>query len=96
MTVNDTVWRSRGPFDLVPKLAVVNAPVLVTRGIADVKPRRGSKFRASGYQNARLVVAEKNRHLAHVERADVFFPAVETFLIGTFPADAKKVEMSAD
>ena len=45
---------------------------------------------ASGYPNARLLVIEKAGHISHVEREDVFFPAVETFLKGRFPDEAKK------
>jgi len=32
--------------------------------------------------------------MAHVEEASRFFPAVETFLKGEFPAGAKKIERS--
>ena len=96
LTVNDHVWRSLGDFDLGPRLAIVKAPVLVVHGIADVMPLRGSEFWAVGYPNARLLLIERSGHLAHVERADVFFPAVETFLKGSFPADAKKVEKFTD
>jgi len=90
-SVNAHIWRSLGEYDLVPKLGLVNAPVLVIHGVADVIPRRGSDFWAWGYPNARLLLIEKAGHIAHVERADVFFPAVETFLRGSFPSEAKKV-----
>ena len=90
--VNYALWRSLGDFNLLPKLGVVTAPVLVIHGVADVLPVRGSEFWASGYPNARLLLIEKAGHISHVERADVFFPAVETFLKGNFPAEAKKVE----
>ena len=89
-SVNYAMWRSLGEFDLMPKLGVVKAPVLVIHGIADVIPLRGSEASAWGYPNARLMVIEKSGHIAHVERADVFFPAVETFLKRSFPDDAKK------
>ena len=69
----------------MPKLGVVKAPVLVIHGVADVIPQRGSEAWASGYPNGRLMVIEKAGHLTHVERADVFFPAVESFLKGSSP-----------
>src|SRR5688572_707845 len=38
--VNAHAWKSLGDFDLVPKLKVVPAPVLVIHGVADVIPLR--------------------------------------------------------
>jgi proline iminopeptidase len=90
-TVNAHVWRSLGDYNLLPRLAPVKTPVLVIHGVADVIPLRGSQFWAAGYPNARLLLIEKAGHITHVERPDVFFPAVETFLKGSFPLEAKKV-----
>ena len=90
--VNAHAWRSLGDYNLMPKLGVVKAPVLVIHGAADVIPLRSSEFWASGYPNARLLVIEKAGHIAHVETPGIFFPAVEMFLKGSFPADAKKIE----
>jgi proline iminopeptidase len=89
--VNNHVWRSLGEFNLVPKLSAVTAPVLVIHGAADVIPLRGSQFWTSGYPNARLLLIEKSGHLSHIETPEIFFPAVESFLKGSFPAEAKKV-----
>ena len=90
--VNAAIWRSLGEFDLMPKLPSVKAPVLVIHGAADVIPRRSSEFWAFGYPNARMLLIEKAGHMAQVETPEIFFPAVETFLKGSFPAEAKKVE----
>lgn len=90
--VNEQIWKSLGEYNLVSKLAAVKAPVLVIHGVADVIPQRASEFWASGYPNARLLLIEKAGHVGHVETPDIFFPAVETFLKGSFPVDAKKVE----
>lgn len=90
-TVNAHVWRSLGDFNIVPQLAAVKAPVLVIQGASDVVRLRGSEFYASGYPNARLLVIQNAGHLAHIETPDLFFGAVETFLSGTFPPDAKAV-----
>ena len=90
-TTNAHAWASLGDFNLVDKLGAVKAPVLVIHGIDDVLPLRGSQFWAVGYPNARLLLIEKSGHISHVERADVFFPAVETFFKGDFPAEAKKI-----
>jgi len=91
-TVNAHAWRSLGDYNLMDKLGVVKAPVLVIHGAADVIPLRSSEFWASGYPNAGLLVIEKAGHIAHVETPEIFFAAVETFLKGRFPAEAKKVE----
>ena len=92
--VNREVWRSLGQFDLLPQLGKVTAPVLVIHGEADPIPVASSEAWAAGYPNARLLLIEKAGHLSHVERPDVFFPAVEMFLKGSFPAEAKKIERS--
>jgi proline iminopeptidase len=94
-TAINHIWQSLGEFDLVPQLSGVKAPVLVIHGVADVIPQRASEFWASGYPNARLLLIEKAGHMGHVETPQVFFPAVETFLKGSFPVEAKKVEQSA-
>ena len=93
--VNREVWRSLGQFDLLPQLGKVTAPVLVIHGVADPIPVASSEAWAANYPNARLLVIDKAGHLSHVERPDVFFPAVEAFLRGSFPAEAKKIERSA-
>ena len=89
--VNARAWDSLGHYNIVAQLAAVKAPVLVIHGASDVIPQRGSEFYASAYPNARLLVIQNAGHIAHVETPDIFFAAVETFLKGTFPADAKKV-----
>jgi proline iminopeptidase len=90
--VNGQVWRSLGKYDLVPQLGKVTVPVLVIHGVADPIPVESSEAWAYGYPNARLLLVQNAGHITHVERPDIFFPAVETFLEGSFPADAKKVE----
>lgn len=90
--VNGHIWSSLADFNVVPKLATVKAPVLVIHGVADVISQRSSEFWAWGYPNARLLLIEKAGHISHVETPEIFFPAVETFLKGGFPADAKKLE----
>lgn len=86
------MWKSLGEYDLMSKLGVVKAPVLVIHGAADVIPMKSSRFWAYGYPDARLFVIEKAGHISQVEAPDVFFPAIETFLKGEFPAAAVKVE----
>ena len=89
---NAASWDSLGDYNIVSQLAAVKAPVLVIHGASDVIPQRGSEFYASGYPNARLLVIQNAGHIAHVETPDIFFAAVEAFLKGTFPPNAKKVD----
>ena len=93
-TTRNHVWNSLGKYDLTAKLRVVKAPVLVIHGVADVIPLKSSETWASGYPNARLFLIDKAGHMAQSEAPDIFFPAIETFLNGSFPAEAKKVERS--
>ncbi|HEX6124239.1 MAG TPA: alpha/beta hydrolase [Pyrinomonadaceae bacterium] len=90
-TTNRHMWASLGDFNLMPKLAAVKAPVLVIHGAADVIPLRSSEFWAYGYPNARLFLIEKSGHISQAETPEILFPAVETFLQGTFPAQARIV-----
>ena len=91
-TTRAHVWRSLGDYNLMSKLGVVKAPVLVIHGAADVIPLKSSEFWASGYPNARLLVIEKAGHIGQVEAPEIFFPAIDTFLKGGFPAAAKTIK----
>ena len=81
-------WSSLGDFNLIPKLGAVKAPVLVIHGAADVIPLRSSEAWAAGYPNARLFLIQKAGHISQIEQPEIFFPAIETFLKGTFPKEA--------
>ena len=89
--VNKAIWRSLGEFDYRQKVANVSAPVLVIHGVADVIPGQGAEDWAKSFPNARLLRIQRAGHLAHVEQPDIFFGAVETFLAGAWPADAKQL-----
>jgi proline iminopeptidase len=92
--VNHQIWRSLGDFNLLPSLSVVKAPVLVVHGAADVIPVASSEAWASAMPNARLLIIDGAGHIPQVERPEIFFKAVETFLKGDFPPDAKQVPAS--
>jgi proline iminopeptidase len=88
--VNMQIWRSLGEWNLLPSLAAVKAPVLVLHGRTDPIPLESSEAWAKGYPNARLLLFQDSGHIPHVEEPELFFPAVETFLKGGWPAQAKK------
>jgi proline iminopeptidase len=85
---NRRIWQTLGDFDLRPPMAALKAPVLIIHGAADYLPLGGSRGWASSMPNARLLVIPGAGHLAQEERPDIFFPAVETFLKGGWPAGA--------
>ena len=92
--VNHLIWLSLGDFNLLPSLSIVRAPVLVIHGTADVIPVKSSEAWAGAMPNARLLLIKESGHIPQIEQPEIFFKAVETFLGGNFPAEAKKVETS--
>jgi proline iminopeptidase len=75
---------------------VVKAPVLVIHGIADPIPIAASEAWTRTLPNARLLIINGAGHMPQFEQPEVFFKAVETFLKGDFPPDAKKVPTSTE
>jgi proline iminopeptidase len=92
--VNQQIWNSLGDFNLVPSLGVVKAPVLVIHGAADSIPVESSEAWATAMPNARLLIINGAGHILQIEQPEILFKAVETFLKGNFPADAKKIQTS--
>jgi proline iminopeptidase len=92
--VNHQIWQALGSWNLLSSLGAVKAPVLVIHGAADVIPVKSSEAWASAMPNARLLVIEGAGHIPQIEQPEIFFKAVETFLTGSFPSDAKKVQIS--
>jgi proline iminopeptidase len=91
LSVNGTIMRSLGEYDLRPAVRRVTAPVLVMHGVADVVPPGGARDWAASYPNSRLLLMRRSGHLMHVEEPEAFFAAVETFLAGGWPAGAERV-----
>jgi proline iminopeptidase len=89
--VNMQIWRTMGDWNLLPQLSVVKAPVLIIHGEVDPIPVESSEAWAQGFPNARLLLIKDSGHISHVEQPEIFFKAVETFLRGNFPPDAKRV-----
>jgi proline iminopeptidase len=92
--VNHRIWEALGSWNLLSSLGAVKAPVLVIHGAADVIPLRSSEAWAGAMPNARMLVIEGAGHIPQIEQPEIFFKAVETFLKGSFPSDAKKVQIS--
>jgi pimeloyl-ACP methyl ester carboxylesterase len=89
--VNQAIWESMGEFDLRPAVARVRSPVLVLYGETDAIPAQSARDWAASYGDARLLVVARTGHLIHAERPNIFFPAIEQFLAGRWPAGAQVV-----
>jgi pimeloyl-ACP methyl ester carboxylesterase len=96
LVVNGQILRSLGNWNLLPSLGVVKAPVLVVHGAADVIPVKSSEAWTSAMPNARLLLIKESGHIPQIEQPEIFFKAVETFLKGDFPPDAKKIQISTE
>ena len=92
--VTAQIWQELGDYNLLPSLGVVKAPALVIHGTADVIPVKASEAWAGALPNARLLLIEKSGHMPQFEQPEIFFKAVETFLKGDFPPEAKKIPTS--
>lgn len=93
--VNRAIWDSMGDFDYRPAVRRVTAPVLVVYGESDAIPLGAAQDWAASFGDARLLVVPGAGHLVHLERPDLFFPSVERFLAGEWPAEARRVERPA-
>ena len=94
--VNTYIMNSLGDWDLLPSLGVVKAPVLVIHGEADPIPVESSEAWARAFPNAELLLVEGAGHLPQVERPEIFFDAVETFLKGGRVRGARRVRGAAE
>jgi proline iminopeptidase len=86
--VNAGVIGSLGAWDFRAALATLTTRMLVVHGVADPIPLAASQEWAASVPNARLFIVPGSGHFPHVERADLFFPAVESFLRGAWPASS--------
>ena len=89
--VNGLIWETMGDWNLLPRLGVVKAPVLIIHGEVDPIPVESSEAWAKAYPNSRLLVVKDSGHVTHVEQPEIFFHAVETFLKGDWVPEAKQL-----
>jgi pimeloyl-ACP methyl ester carboxylesterase len=74
------LWRSRERIELRSLLPAITARTLVVHGDADIIPLEGSEAYERLVPDARLLRLPGVGHYPHLERPDVFFPAVDAFL----------------
>ena len=79
---------SLGDWDYTEALGHVSAPLLVIYGDRDPSPISSQRAWAAAVPEGRLLVVPGARKGVHVDRPDLFFPAVDTFLSGRWPDGA--------
>jgi proline iminopeptidase len=78
---------------MAEELAKVKTPVLTVHGVKDRSaPYGGGREWALMLPNARLVTVENAAHAPWIEAPEKVFSSIRTFLDGTWPAAARKVE----
>ncbi len=80
---------SLGEWDWREEVRSLQKPVLTIQGDHDTLPMEGARVWVSSLYNARLLIVREAGHLPFVERPDVFYPAVDTFLRGEWPGNAE-------
>jgi proline iminopeptidase len=82
------MMRSAQGLDLRPRLHTLRIPRLVVRPARDSIPFEGVREWLSGSEVRLLTVSDAD-HAVYLDRPDVVIPALDTFLRGRWPADAK-------
>lgn len=80
--------RRLGSWDFTGALGHVRAPLLVITGDRDETPVAGHRAWAAAVPDGRLLVIPGAGHGPHVEAPGVYFPALDAFLAGGWPAGA--------
>jgi proline iminopeptidase len=88
------LFGSIGDWDYRGDARALTMPRLVIQGEKDFIPMDGSREWVQGNPNARLLVIPGAGHFPHLERPDLYFPAVEKFLSGGWPDGAVTVPLA--
>lgn len=89
-SVDRFTLRSLGEWDWRASLHAVTAPTLIIRGRDDHVPLASSIEWAGAVQNGVFLELAHSGHFPYLEQPDLFFGAVEEFLAGRWPAEAKR------
>jgi pimeloyl-ACP methyl ester carboxylesterase len=84
------LFRSIDGYDWRDSLAAVAIPRLVIHGARDNIPLAGNEEWVTGQPNARIVVMDSSGHWPHYEQPAATISAIETFLRGQWPANARQ------
>jgi proline iminopeptidase len=83
------ILESIGEWDWRNDLANLKMPILTIHGDYDTIPLEAGREWVASLPNSRLFIIPNAGHLPFLERADIFFEAVETFLNGEWPGSAE-------
>jgi proline iminopeptidase len=83
------VFVDLGRYDWRPDLPRVEAPTLIVHGNGDDN-LEASEAWVAGLPDARLLVLDGTRRWPWLEVPELFFPAVEQFLSGSWPSEARR------
>lgn len=86
---NPATFSSLGDWNWIEELKGVTAPTLIIHGDEDAIPLALVR-EWSSLPESRFLILPKTGHFPHAERPDIVFPAVESFLGGSWPADSVK------
>jgi proline iminopeptidase len=89
-TTGEATWGSLGDWDWRVELEKVKAPLLVIHGDEDAIPLTQVREWISAMPDARILVLERTGHFPHAEKPAIVFPAIEGFLKGEWPIDARR------
>jgi proline iminopeptidase len=97
---NEWLWRggreawqsSFDAWDERARLRSMRAPMLVVHAMEDLIPIEAARDTAATVPEARLFTIDRSGHWPWLERPDVFFPAVDSFLNGEWPEGADLVD----
>ena len=88
---NRRTMSSLGNWDFRPVMSQVKVPTLLVSGTHAFAPAEHLYIWAGTMPNARVLLIPNSGHeTAQFENPKYFFPAIETFLQGGWPADARK------
>lgn len=86
------IIQSIGQWDWTEKAKQLDVPVLTIQGDYDSLPLEGAQLWASSLPDARLLVVPEAGHMPMVEQPELFYPAIDQFLNGQWPGEAKQTE----
>lgn len=87
-SIDRYVFPSLGRYDWRPAMRSVRAPTLIVHGAQDPLLLEFAREWAATLPDSRILVLEDIGHFPYVEAPDRFFPAVDRFLRGEWPAGA--------
>jgi proline iminopeptidase len=90
-SVDRYVFASLGRYDWRPMMRSVRAPTLIVHGTEDPLLLEFAREWAATLPDSRILVLDRIGHFPYVEAPDRFFPAVDRFLKGAWPAGAVAV-----